>query len=89
MNIKYNFIIISTYFSLVRKCQCGSDNPYHVPYLNRLVSKKSFSIITSVTFFNKIIPDLLMLVVFQVRGRSLNLSKISPSTLPASPIHRV
>ena len=22
-------------FLLARKCQCGSDNPYHVPYLNR------------------------------------------------------
>ena len=24
-------------FLLARKCQCGSDNPYHVPYLNRSV----------------------------------------------------
>ena len=24
-------------FLLARKCQCGSDNPYHVPYLNRFV----------------------------------------------------
>ena len=24
-------------FLLARKCQCGSDNPYHVPYLNRLI----------------------------------------------------
>ena len=22
-------------FLVARKCQCGSDNPYHVPYLNR------------------------------------------------------
>ena len=25
-------------FLLARRCQCGSDNPYHVPYLNRLGS---------------------------------------------------
>ena len=25
-------------FLVARKCQCGSDNPYHVPYLNRSVS---------------------------------------------------
>ena len=25
-------------FLLARKCQCGSDNPYHVPYLNRYVN---------------------------------------------------
>ena len=28
-------------FLLARKCQCGSDNPYHVPYLNRSVITQS------------------------------------------------
>jgi hypothetical protein len=27
-------------FLLARKCQCGTDNPYHVPYLNRCVTTR-------------------------------------------------
>ena len=37
-------------FLLARKCQCGSDNPYHVPYLNRFLSILSHLTYSKMTF---------------------------------------